>query len=98
MTPDKDKPQRIIGLAWYKPNQWARLIEVSEDADRLEQTFLEWFEPASKRYNEMVRSKLQVRKIAVDVEELIEWCKRRGLPVSAASRALYVKEKTREEW
>lgn len=98
MTPDKDREQTIFGFAWYKPHQWARLLEVSEDADRLESTYLEWFEFASKRYNEMVRAKARVHKITVDVEELIKWCERRGLPVNGASRALYVRERTKEEW
>ncbi|MHB8791147.1 MAG: hypothetical protein ACYDBT_14865 [Desulfobulbaceae bacterium] len=29
-------------VAWYKPDQWRRLREISEDRDRLEETYGEW--------------------------------------------------------
>ncbi len=31
-----------VGIAWYRPEQWARLLEISEDRDDLETTWEEW--------------------------------------------------------
>jgi hypothetical protein len=36
---------------------------------------------------------LDVRKVDVDVDDLVEWCKQRGLAVDAEARAQYVTEK-----
>ena len=98
MKSGKDEEQLIVGFAWYKPTQWAQLLEVSEDADRLEPTYLEWLDNASKQFREMRRAGVNVHKIHVDVEDLARWCQRRELPVNGGSRAQYVSAKTKEEW
>ena len=98
MKSEKDRQQNIIPFAWYKPTQWARLLEVSEDAGELERTYLEWIDGATKRINDMARAGLRVQRVDVDVDEIVEWCRRRAVPVNGSSRALYLAEKAREEW
>jgi len=98
MTQNRNRRQEITGLAWYKPNQWARLLQVCEDVDDLPRTYLEWLESANKRLREMGRSGANVRKIYVDVDELADWCARHDLPVDRHARRRYVAERAKDEW
>jgi len=36
----------VTGIAWYRPEQWERLREVSEDVENLEETYEAWLETA----------------------------------------------------
>ena len=85
----------FTGIAWYRREQWGRLREISQDADRLELTYDEWLESATRELRELRRSGLAIEKVNVDTEDLLGWCKANGLRVNGRSRANYVAEKVR---
>lgn len=37
-----NREERVMGIAWYRPEQWPRLREVSADIEGLEETHAEW--------------------------------------------------------
>lgn len=49
----KGKP--VVGIAWYRPQQWQRLREVAVDIDMIEQTHAEWLAVATKTLNDLRR-------------------------------------------
>lgn len=75
--------------AWYKPNQWQRLREISEDRDQLEENHGEWQVLAEKALEDFAARGLSVTKVTVDTEELLRWCNERGLKVNGESRSQY---------
>lgn len=85
-----------VGYAWYRAEQWERLRDVSADRDNLEESFEEWVELAARRYEKMRREGLRLQK--VDVEELLKWCKGRGIPVDASARSEFAAHKLRERY
>jgi hypothetical protein len=89
----KGKTKRTVTLkaavAWYKPNQWQRLREISEDRDELEKTFREWEILAENAMKDLNARGLPLTKITVDTEELLLWCNERGLKVTGESRSQY---------
>lgn len=68
----------VIGVAWYRINQWQRLRAVSIDADNLEDTYEEWLREAEQKVAEFRALGLCVEKVDVDVEQLIAWYNERG--------------------
>jgi hypothetical protein len=85
---NKEGESDIIGrLAWYHPEQWARLLEVSVDRDSLEKTHDEWLCLAEKAMFDFKRTGISPQKVYIDIEELIAWCKVKKRPVNAAARA-----------
>lgn len=76
-------------VAWYKPNQWSRLREISEDRNQLEETYREWQDYAEQALKDFAARGGLLEKVTVDTEELLAWCKERGLKVNAKSRSLY---------
>ena len=77
-------------IAWYKPEQWERLIEVSEDRNDLEKTYNEWEAQAEEKLKALRSEGIITKKVLVDVEALLAWCNERGVKVSGSSRSEYV--------
>lgn len=85
-----------IGVAWYRREQWPRLLEISADRDKLEDSYDEWLAHASKALGMLKSKGLDPVKVDIDTEELLAWCRSRNLPVSGEARAEYTTEKVKE--
>ena len=85
-----------LGVAWYRKEQWERLRSVSSDRDGLETTFEEWEEMAKRRFNELRIAGQTVEKVDVDVEELVIWCKGRGMEIDGKARSRFAAERLRK--
>lgn len=95
MNQSDRKSAQIIGVAWYRPEQWKRLREISSDVDELEETYDEWLQAASMNFEEVEKLGVYLQKVDIDVNELLMWCGIRGLPVNGESRSRFVTEKLR---
>jgi len=94
-TPNQSR--LVTGVAWYRPEQWERLREVSEDVDNLEETYDAWLQTAERMIREGIPADVLVEKIDIDVEEVLAWCNVLGLPMNTASRARFVSERVRQK-
>jgi hypothetical protein len=79
-----------IGIGWYTYEQWLRLIEVSADREKLDDSFAEWERNAASAVAALQSQGHSAHKIMVDVDQLVNWCQQRGRPVDAGARAEYV--------
>ena len=84
-----------LGMAWYRKEQWDRLLAVSADRQELGGTFEEWSLEAEKNLAKWRAEGTAIEKVDVDVEELVGWCKSRRLPIDERVRARFVAEKIR---
>jgi hypothetical protein len=83
-------PEFVVGVGWYYPEQWSMLLDVSTDRDSLEKTHDEWLCLAEKAMCDLKKSGGSPRKVYIDVEKLVAWCKARNRPVDGAARAEFV--------
>ncbi len=87
---------QTIGIAWFLPDQWERLRSVAADPDRLEDTYEAWRSYAEHQFELLKSQGLDVRKVVVDVDELVTWCSAKKLPISGESRSQFVTYKLQE--
>ena len=87
----------VFGLAWYRPEQYQHLLEVSEDRDKMDSTFEEWQKSAWKAVRNFAANGVPIRKVDVDVEELVIWCRARDLPINGAARSSFAAEKVEQQ-
>jgi hypothetical protein len=80
---------RIFGLAWWQPEQWSRLKQVSEDSDRLDDTYEEWRKGAHEAIRVMQSQGQIVKKVKINLDKFITWCDEKNIPVNGAARAEY---------
>ena len=86
----KTRAKRVVAVAWYSPDQWQRLLEVSADADLLEKTHEEWLVAAQQAFDEIVASGVVPIKVPIEIQDLIDWCHDRNMFIDAQARADYV--------
>ena len=87
----------VVGIAWYRPEQWQRLREISVDREDLEDTYREWVRNTERAIRELNRNGLQCVKVAVEVKELLNWCQNLNIPVNGEARSRFVSEKLQSE-
>ena len=92
-TPDNGTPRRqlvVVGIAWYRKDQWTKLLDFSADRDRLEASYSEWLEVAEARIGDLREEGVLAEKVEVDVDDLVRWCQAEGCPVDGDARSRYV--------
>ena len=92
-----EQPQVVLGVGWYRPEQWALLLAQSVDRDELESTHAEWLASAESSLKTIEAAGQTPIKIDVDVEEMIAWCLGNGMPLDGDARAQFIAEKTRQK-
>jgi len=85
-----------VGIAWYTPDQWQLLLDISADRDDLEATYAEWERDAKKALRQLRQGGLNVVKVPVEIEELLDWCQSRNVPVNANARSQYAAYKLQQ--
>ena len=84
------------GVAWWRPEQWARLRDIVADPDALEDTYEEWLAMATKELARLAKQGIVLAKVDVDVEELLAWCNEQGRAVDGEARAAFAAAKLQE--
>lgn len=87
-----------MGVGWYKKEQWKLLRENSEDVEDLEDTYFEWEVNADESVRNLAKSEYHIEKIEIDVNELIDWCKKENCALNGESRSMFIAMKTKEKF
>ncbi len=85
-------PLPPVGIAWFARAQWNRLRAVAEP-DAMEHSYDEWKAHILAAIVQLESVGLEVEKVSVDVGELLEWCKERGMSVDSDAWAMFASEK-----
>ena len=92
VTSRKSNRKPVAGVGWYSASQWRQLREAAADPERLEKTYQEWLVVAEQACQKMEASGITIAKVPVDVQKLINWCRKENLPIDGKARAQYVVE------
>src|SRR5215813_5917526 len=92
---EHNEDKLVIGFAWYRPEQWQRVRDISSDADDLADTYLKWLQLAEEKLKQLRSSGVLVEKVDIHSEQLILWCNERGLEINGESRSQYASERLR---
>ena len=87
----------VLGIAWYTREQYEWLLKSANDRDNLEDTYEEWQATAEKMMVKLSKPGVLPRKVHINVEELVAWCKSHKRPVDGAARTTFVADKVEEE-
>lgn len=79
-----------IGLAWYTRESWHRLVEVADDRDALDDTFEDWERTALSAIRDIEALGRRIRKVPLDIDALVVWCRENHRQVDSAARADFV--------
>jgi hypothetical protein len=88
---------KVIGIAWYRKEQWFILRQVVENPNDIEDTYEEWLKNANILKKELVDSGLAVEEVDVDMQDVINWCKKGNKTINSNNISEYVVFKLREK-
>lgn len=92
-----EKSERtVLGVGWYREDQWEFLLKNAVDREDLEKTYSEWLEGITEGMKNFSKSGIQCKKIPVDVNEMINWCINNRYPFDGASRSVFISLKTKK--
>ena len=86
------EPVTVMGVCWYRADQWERLLESAADRESLAGTHAEWLAAATRGLMQMRAAGMAVDPVEVDVEAMVRWCRVIGRPFDGAARTEYVAE------
>lgn len=76
-------------MSWWRPDNYARVVEISADKEQFVDTFEEWRESAQELFNEIQKQGLLAVKVMVDPEELLAWATSEGYEINSSTRSQF---------
>ena len=92
----KQRKDHVVGIAWYRAEQWSALREFCEDSEEIESTHAAWKRGAEKAMRALRREGQAVEPVDFDLEEFKVWCAVNGTKPIGASRSEFTAQKLRE--
>src|SRR5450759_3735807 len=83
---------KVIGIAWYRAEDFERLKAMFTDGWKLPDTFDSWLEHAQQLCDKLTREGQIVEKAYVDPTAFPEWCRAQGMQMDAQGRMAYANE------
>lgn len=85
-----DGPPAVVGVGWYRQEEYDRFLASAQDRDDLDDTWAEWQITAERAIRQLRAQGLDVRKVEIALDDLLAYCMVEGKPNTAATRAAYV--------
>jgi hypothetical protein len=82
-----------LGIAWYRREDYPRVLETMVDANLLPKTFDAWQRIAEKAESRFVGQGMIVVRAPVDPYPFLAWCRAKGMQADAKARAVFGAEK-----
>lgn len=92
----KQKQKAVVGIAWYRAEQWLALKDFCDDRERMDPTYQTWRSGAEKAMRDLRGEGQQVEVVDFDLEEFKVWCSANGKRPIAASRSEFATLKLRD--
>jgi len=86
----KSNSNKVIGIAWYKKEQWFILRQVIENPNDIENTYEEWLNNAINLKKTLIDSGLTVEEVEIDIQDVISWCKKDNKTINSKNITEYV--------
>jgi hypothetical protein len=78
---------RGVGLAWYSAEAWRQLQSIPEAG--VEMSYAEYCRKLEKIERDFVARGTKFKRVPIDVDGLVAWCRRNGYEINSTSSATY---------
>jgi hypothetical protein len=92
MNNRKVPPPRMIGLAWFKKEDYPALRALFVDRDNMHDTWEEWSENAEKLASGIRAQGGTVERVELDPASFSAWCKANGKATDSKGRSQFAAE------
>ena len=92
----RDTKTLLMGVSWYRPEQWDRLREIAEDKENFALSYEDSLVESEQKIHALEAQGIRPIKVEVDVEALLTWCTGQGLPVTPETRTRFMMNTLRD--
>ncbi len=82
----------VVGIAWYKREDYEKLLGIFVDNEKLASTYDEWLKDAERVVDQLRRDGHAFQKVYIDPDTFPAWCAARGMNIDAEARTLFASE------
>ena len=82
-----------IKLAYYRKQDWKQFINSIDDKASMHDTWCGWHKSFEKTKRNLIMQGFEVFEIIIDIDELNEYCKIRGIKNDGKARSQFVLDK-----
>ena len=86
----------VVGIAWYRPEDWDALKNFCEDWERMDPTYDDWKRHAEETLRNLRSQGLQAQPVDFDLNEFKMWCTVHGERPTGEARSKFVSSKVRD--
>jgi hypothetical protein len=83
-------PAQAAGLAWYSPESYDRLLELSADRAERDPTYAQWLDSAESALVQLQIMGIPIQKVQLNVDHLAEWCRTHNQRIDRNACSTYV--------
>ena len=82
-----------INLAYYQKKDWNLFLESIDDKDTMYSSWKEWNKAYIKLKKQLILEGFTVKDVVVNIDELVIYCKIRGIENNGKARSMFIQEK-----
>ncbi len=86
MTDFHGYPVRVVGVVWFRKEDYPAILEIFEDGDKFVPTWDEWVKGAEKAEKGLNDQGQMTERVYIDPDTFPEWCRKEGLSVGRYAR------------
>jgi hypothetical protein len=89
MTNSRDKRTGVIGVTWFRREDYPTLLGIFEDAQELPTAWEEWETEAKKVEERLKIEGFRVERAYLDADAFSEWCRNEGVSMNGKARSRF---------
>ena len=87
---DHDRPPPAVGVYWIKEEDYAPLLEIFDDGDKLPSAWTKWLKMAEEMEHGLKAYGHVVLRVYLDPKTFPEWCVAHGTTPCSQGRKMFV--------
>jgi len=91
-------PIRVVGIAWFRKEDYPAILKISEDADKFARTWDEWIKRAEKAEKRLQNEGHMVERVYIDPDTFPDWCRKEGLSIGTNARNKFAASTVAEKY
>jgi hypothetical protein len=83
---------KLIGIGFYRKDQWPLLLETADDADMMIEKYDKWLTGIERLIENMKTEGIEPVKVDIDVHELLAYCRQFNFKNNGETRSQFIAE------
>src|SRR3972149_4328870 len=83
---------KLIGIGFYRKDQWPLLLETADDIDMMEKEYEKWLKGITRLISNIREEGIEPVTVNIDVSELLAYCRENNLKNIGETRSQFVAE------